>query len=156
MFRAWGRKASYTLAKISPTLMNVAQLKGDCCRSLHWIFFKRTHTPFPSSRKDLSSKENLNRAKNNQRVWLTVCSTDRQNQNGRYLTCVPAPTPLKPSPNVHYHTVIGWEENAHSCFHSLISGQSPAPCTQVIWIHCSQSRGVLKCSQHKKSARTVQ
>lgn len=40
------------------------------------------------------------------------------------------------------HTLIGYEENASRCSHSLISSQSPRPAHQVIWIYCNQSTWV--------------
>ena len=59
-------------------------------------------------------------------------------------TWVPPPTSLKPSLKGHCHNLISWEGSAPSCFHSLIRSQPPPPCTQVIWIHCNQSRGIFE------------
>lgn len=48
-----------------------------------------------------------------------------------------------------------WGGNASSCSRSLIRSWSPHPCTQVIWILCSQSRGIWTFSWNKKKKKKI-
>ena len=64
-------------------------------------------------------------------------------------SCAPFPTSFKPSPKGCRHTMIGWEENAPSCFHSSIRSQSPHLRTGDL-NPCNQSWGKISTNKREK------
>lgn len=112
-----------TLAQIiMAALMQVASLTGDFCGQSTWL--KNKHK-FPQVEWNRAAKKSQQ-------------GPEQARVNGWMRTAV-SPT------RVPFPTLIVREASAPSCFHSLIRGQSPAPCTQVIWIRLTQRSYTLKC-----------
>lgn len=106
-----------TLAQIiMAALMQVASLTGDFCGRSTWL--KNKHK-FPQVEWNRAAKKSQQ-------------GPEQARVNGWMRSAV-SPT------RVPFPTLTVREASAPSCFHPLIRGQSPAPCTQVIWIHCHQS-----------------
>ena len=95
------------------TLMQVIQLNFDLSGS-----------QIPSTRTNKGSKETK---QSRASVWQTVWARSAEGRSGRLGFHSP------PLLSLH-HTLIGWELNAPSCWHSSIRSQS-AHLKQVIWIH---------------------
>ena len=97
-------------------------------------------------------KKGLNRP---EECWLTIKGDwglqrvrDRIRLRLR-ASCAPFPTSFKPSPKGCRHTMIGWEENAPSCFHSSIRSQSPHLRTGDL-NPCNQSWGKISTNKREK------
>ena len=60
-------------------------------------------------------------------------------------TCVPFPSSFKPLQKGCHYTVIGWDRNAPSCFHSSIRSQAPHLCTGDL----NPLQLVMRENQHK-------
>lgn len=112
-----------TLAQIiMAALMQVASLTGDFCGRSTWL--KNKHK-FPQVEWNRAAKKSQQ-------------GPEQARVNGWMRTAV-SPT------QVPFPTLTVREASAPSCFHSLIRGPSPAPCTQVIWIRLTQRSYTLKC-----------
>lgn len=83
---------------------------------------------------------------------MRFAACQRQNQNQNQTDLGVAPHLVFSISKGRCHTLIGCEGgNASSCSRSLIRSWSPHPCTQVIWIHSSRSRGIWTFRKKKDS-----